>query len=67
MQGMCNDVSTQPTKMARSQAGGSVRMLLPNLVIPIIVGTLGAIITRFENFVTEGDIEMSVEQGQKTL
>ena len=35
-------------------------------VIPILIGTLGAIITWFEKFVKEVGIEMRVEHMQKT-
>ena len=35
-------------------------------VIPIVVGALGAITTRFEKFVMEAGIELRVEHVQKT-
>ena len=35
-------------------------------VIPIVIGTLGAITTRFEKYVKEVAIEMCIEHVQKT-
>ena len=37
------------------------------IVIPVIVGALGAISTRFEKYIAASEIEMRVKHAQKTV
>ena len=43
------------------------KVLKEVIVIPVVVGALGAISTRFEKYIAASEIEMRVKHAQKTV